>query len=240
MSSLSQSQLNTYLAEYDDVPAEARTLQNFGTVEFVPTSGGFQVTCQCTGSGDTCYLEFAKNNNQFLKKNTISETKPNKGAGTYNLITSAEITCDANGNNILNGQEIGKYACYSALHTNCESRLSKLSRGKVEEYNSVYNGVPGQEGVIRSLGGTEEVTRNDGFIETCKCSGAGDFCVFEFAGSFDDFLLKNTLSSAVENNGDNTYDLIRSPKITCDENGNNILQGQIVKKYTCYAVTFTN
>ncbi len=54
---------------------------------------------------------------QFLKKDTTDSEARNNGDGTYKLITSSDITCDSNGNNILDGNIVKSYTCYSYLHT---------------------------------------------------------------------------------------------------------------------------
>uniref|UniRef100_A0A914VHJ7 Uncharacterized protein n=1 Tax=Plectus sambesii TaxID=2011161 RepID=A0A914VHJ7_9BILA len=113
--SLTEKQVIDYLPVYTGI--NQTTFASFGDVEFIPKGNGFVITCQCAGAGDTCYLDLGKDYQTYMDKSSKYIYSVNKGgSGQYDLLTSAFITCDENGNNQLvdeNGEKvpIGMYAC---------------------------------------------------------------------------------------------------------------------------------
>uniref|UniRef100_A0A914W9Y5 Uncharacterized protein n=1 Tax=Plectus sambesii TaxID=2011161 RepID=A0A914W9Y5_9BILA len=115
--SLTEEQVVDFLTVFTGI--EKSIFASFGDVEFIPRGNGFVVTCQCAGAGDTCYLDLGKNFKTFTDLSAKFINSVNKGGkGEYDLLTSAFISCDENGNNQLvdeNGEKvpIGMYSCIS-------------------------------------------------------------------------------------------------------------------------------
>uniref|UniRef100_A0A914VIG8 EGF-like domain-containing protein n=1 Tax=Plectus sambesii TaxID=2011161 RepID=A0A914VIG8_9BILA len=239
--------MSAYMASYNGKGC----CVEFGTVSIKNTATGHTMTCQCNpGSGDSCYLEFD------MDDTTEFQNKIN-GNGTYNLITSAEISCDKGGRNVLqsNGKSFSIYACYSYSHlmttiiaaswSMCSSttagvlttKCSETIRQITEQEMSTYIASYGSTSVVGCCVefGTVSIRKTDtGPTMTCQCNpGSGDSCYLEF--DMDD-----TTDFHNSINGDGTYDLITSGEIECDLSGRNVLQsnGKSFSIYACYTYSY--
>jgi len=111
MKPLTTSELIAYGNVYEGPVAGIPLKSN--NVEFLPTVGGFVVTCQCENdSGDGCWLEFDNGVDSFITKNATGAHSRIKADGSFDMVSSTLVTCQ-NGLNVYNGTTVTHYTCYS-------------------------------------------------------------------------------------------------------------------------------
>uniref|UniRef100_A0A914WHD7 Uncharacterized protein n=1 Tax=Plectus sambesii TaxID=2011161 RepID=A0A914WHD7_9BILA len=246
---MSISQLRQFLSTVDG--GKSNFLVEFGTVEVVPGSddNSLTLTCQCVGDGDVCNLGIFGHYNS-LSHSRAEYSSPNRGEGTFDLITSESIECNDDGDYVLatNDSNVkpGMYACYSttAKKLDCSGEtVSSLTSNQIEKFLATYDIGYSYQYKLIEMGSVEVVPSNDGksFTMVCQCTGGGDMCYFEFSSNFSTFLNHDFKENFVSIRDDGNYDLITSGQIVCDAKGaylrGNSAWGYTIESYACYSAT---